>query len=64
MPESSSENYIRLHKIYAALEEAADVKDIANLYYINAELVEANPELKARFTTRKNEFYNGSNLVA
>ena len=50
--------------IAAVLDEAKEVKDIANLYYINAELVEAHPELKARFTARKNEFYNSTAAAA
>lgn len=56
--------YESLEEITKVLDEASDVKDIANLYYINAELVEANPELKAKFTTRKNEFYNSNTIAA
>ncbi|RYZ52492.1 MAG: hypothetical protein EOP49_09370 [Sphingobacteriales bacterium] len=44
--------------ILKVLEEAGSVQDIANLYYINAELVENNPDLKARFSEKKNGFYN------
>jgi hypothetical protein len=51
-------------EIAAVLEEAQDVKDIANLYYINAELVEAHPELKKEFTSRKDQFYNNSTISA
>jgi len=56
--------YEAVEDIAAVLEEATDVKDIANLYYINAKLVEANPELKAKFSSRKNEFYNAANIAA
>lgn len=40
------------------LETAASVQDIANLYYINAEAVEGNADLKTRFSEKKNSFYN------
>lgn len=56
--------YDSAEDITAVLESATDIKDIANLYYINAELVEANPELKAKFSSRKNEFYNATNIAA
>jgi len=53
--------YESAEDITKVLDEAGTVQDIANLYYINAELVEGNPELKARFSEKKNEFYaNGS----
>jgi hypothetical protein len=42
------------------LDNATDVKDIANLYYINAELVGAHPELKNKFTEKKNELFSNS----
>src|SRR6476620_6162638 len=45
--------YETVEDITKVLDEASDVKDIANLYYINAELVEANPELKSRFSEKK-----------
>jgi len=50
--------YEQAEEVSAVLEAATDVKDIANLYYINAEIVEANPELKARFTEKKNAFFS------
>lgn len=51
------QKYESVEEIDAVLDKASDVKDIANLYYINAELVEATPDLKARFSTKKTEFY-------
>ena len=52
--------YETAEDVAAVLDNATDVKDIANLYYINAELVQANPELKSRFTEKKNEFFNSN----
>jgi hypothetical protein len=52
--------YDTVKEITQVLAEAKDVKDIASLYYVNAELVEATPDLKAAFTGKKNEFYNNS----
>lgn len=52
--------YESAEEIAKVLDNATDVKDIANLYYINAELVESAPELKARFTDKKNEFFNNA----
>ncbi len=52
--------YETAEEINAVVDAATDVKDIANLYYINAELVEGNPELKAKFTEKKNEFFSRS----
>ncbi len=52
--------YESSEEIATVLDNATDVKDIANLYYINAELVEAAPELKAKFTEKKNEFFSNS----
>ncbi len=52
--------YDTVKEITQILEEAKDVKDIASLYYVNAELVEANPDLKSAFTGKKNEFYSNS----
>lgn len=50
-------------EVESILNEASDIKDIANLYYINTEIVEANPDLKAMFGSRKNEFYNATNIT-
>jgi hypothetical protein len=50
--------YATADEVSKVLENATDVKDIANLYYINAELVESASELKAKFTDKKNEFFN------
>ncbi len=50
--------YATAEEVEAVLADAATVQDIANLYYINAELVEGSSDLKAKFSTRKNEFYN------
>jgi hypothetical protein len=52
--------YATADEVGKVLENATDVKDIANLYYINAELVESAPELKAKFTDKKNEFFNNA----
>jgi hypothetical protein len=52
--------YDSAEEIAKVLESSTDVKDIANLYYINAELVEANPELKGKFTDKKNEFFGNN----
>lgn len=40
--------------LFKTLKLAKEVRDVANLYYINAERVEANPELKQAFTDKKN----------
>jgi hypothetical protein len=52
--------YEAAEEIAAVLDNATDVKDIANLYYINAELVGAHPELKNKFTEKKNELFSNS----
>lgn len=52
--------YDTADEVAKVLANATDVKDIANLYYINAEIVESNPELKGKFTDKKNEFFNTS----
>lgn len=56
--------YESIDEIGEVLESANSVQDIANLYYINAEMVEGSKELKARFSDKKNSFYNkpASNL--
>ena len=51
--------YESVEQITPVLEQAKDVKDIANLYYVNAELVEDNRELKNKFTEKKNQFFRG-----
>jgi len=56
--------YEKAAEIAQALDNASGVQDIANLYYVNAELVENDPELKAKFTDKKNEFYNSTNKAA
>lgn len=43
------------------LSRAADVKDIASLYYVNAEIIEHNPEVKTKFTELKNKMYQSKN---
>lgn len=41
------------------LDTAASVQDIANLYYINAEMVEGSKDfLRPRFSEKKNSFYS------
>lgn len=45
-------------EIEDVLANAADVKDIANLYYINAEMVETHQVLKDKFTEKKNQYLN------
>ena len=44
--------------ISKALQDTREIKEVASLYYVNAEMIEATQELKAEFTTRKNELYN------
>jgi hypothetical protein len=58
--------YESADEISKVLADVTDVKDIANLYYINAELVESNPELKASFSEKKNQFFsnNGNGVAA
>lgn len=56
--------YTTEQEITEVLSKAASVQDMANLYYINAELVESNPELKAKFSEKKNGFYNPANQAA
>lgn len=43
--------------IEKVLEAAHDIKDVANLYYINAELIETLPGLKEKFRDKKMEIY-------
>lgn len=50
--------YDDVEAIGEVLDTATSVQDIANLYYINAEAVEGNADLKARFSEKKNSFYN------
>ena len=52
--------YETADEVSKVLDSAKEVKDIANLYYINSEVVESNLELKAKFTGKKNEFYGGN----
>jgi hypothetical protein len=52
--------YGSAEEVAKVLDNATDVKDIANLYYINAELVESAPELKAKFTEKKNAFFSNA----
>jgi len=56
--------YEKAAVVATILEEALTVQDIANLYYVNAELVEQDLELKAKFTEKKNEFYNSTSKAA
>lgn len=49
--------YETADEIQSVLEEAGDIKDVANLYYINAELIETSPALKEKFSEKKNEIY-------
>jgi hypothetical protein len=56
--------YEKAAKVEKVLEGANSIQDIANLYYVNAEIVEGNPELKARFSDRKNSFYNAASKAA
>jgi hypothetical protein len=50
--------YNAASEVEEILQKAETVQDIANLYYINAELVEANADLKSKFSAKKTEFYN------
>jgi len=49
--------YEQADEIEKVLEAASDIKDVANLYYINAELIETSPALKEKFSEKKNEIY-------
>lgn len=44
-------------EIRQIIDNAKEIRDIANLYYINAELVESLPELKQAFSEKKSELY-------
>lgn len=50
--------YASVEELAALVDNAASVTDIANLYYINAELVESNAELKRKFSAKKDFFYS------
>lgn len=52
--------YETAEEIEGALENAAAIKDIANLYYINAELIERADGLKEKFTEKKNALFSNS----
>ncbi len=41
-----------------ALRKTKELKELASLYYVNAEIIEANADLKKEFTERKIKFYN------
>lgn len=56
--------YETVESIEKVLEDAGSIQDIANLYYINAELVESNVDLKAKFSEKKNDFYNTTSKAA
>lgn len=58
--------YESVDEIRKVMEKAKEIKDIANLYYINAELVESQPELKQAFSEKKNELLgvNAKSLAA
>ena len=45
------------------LKEAKDVKEVAGLYYVNAEMVEGDSDLKGAFTSKKNTFYKPSENI-
>ncbi len=51
-------------EVEEVLQKAETVQDIANLYYINAELVESNAGLKSKFSAKKSEFYNAPAAAA
>jgi hypothetical protein len=40
------------------LKDTREIKEVASLYYVNAEMIEDDQDLKAEFTTRKNQLYN------
>lgn len=54
------QRYQKAEEVLNALDSAASVQDIANLYYVNAEMVEGNEDLKSKFTDKKNQFYSGA----
>lgn len=51
------QKYETAEEIARVLENTAEIKDIANLYYINAELIERAPGLKEKFTEKKNALF-------
>lgn len=51
------QKYEKVEEIGKVLEGATDIKDVANLYYINAELIETSPQLREKFSEKKNEIY-------
>lgn len=54
--------YETVEETRKVMKNAKEIKDIANLYYINAELVESNPELKQAFSEKKNELMGQGSL--
>jgi hypothetical protein len=60
------QKYESIDEIRKVMDNAREIKDIANLYYINAELVESNPVLKQAFSEKKNELLgvNAKNIAA
>jgi len=52
-PAQFKRSYQSVQDIRQVLGNARSIVDLSNLYYINAQLVEANPELKKEFSTKK-----------
>lgn len=50
--------YETASEVSSALKDTREIKEVASLYYVNAEMIESTPDLKAEFTTRKNQLYN------
>lgn len=50
--------YSNAAEIARHLATTSTLKEVASLYYVNAEMVEAMPQLKKEFTNRKAIFYN------
>lgn len=55
-PKTFKKKYDDRAELLAALEKAADLADVANLYYINAVMVEVDYEAKVIFNAKKEAF--------
>lgn len=56
--------YETVAALEAALDKARVIQDVANLYYVNTELISQTPELLGRFTARKLELYQRTSQAA
>lgn len=56
--------YETASQIYAVLASTSSRKEIASLYYVNADTIQADTELEKAFTNRKAMFYPQQKAVA